>query len=1363
MASVHHHQQQQQTHAARTSMPSSSSPSNPLTSSASSPPASSSPSSSSNQRHPAASSSFPAAAAQAPFASSSSSTATDVLTPPTSIVGQPSPSSIPDSKAMRHTGNGIATDDEDEANPLHHTGNVADVEEEDDDEDDDDDDEDHDQTMRERSPSVPKTTQDQVRNKRTSSGSYRQVLPERKKKASSPPAFKASSPTGDMSAPAASASTSNTPSLMLMAIAGHTTPPVSSSRTTIQEEDEDDHVDHFQRHRQTERASVLQDSARKHKRIHRRRPSASSMSSHNADDYNDHDHPARSRTPSPILGDAYPYAGAASRPGHIAPPTPGPSAADIHSLLYNDQASSSNLEVTLPDSAEINAIIAKVQDMAFKEQTSASASHEPELGNMINKLGQHALEQSNYIRTMEETLHNTRVTAVSVISSLTASHAYEIASERQLRDRLEVELEGAQASARMLSSLLAKAQNRNNSYDRDRAASIEEEMRWAATLPMSSRKVSGASTITANSPKPASTTPTKQGQGTSTGQDKNDGDASAAKTENSNVIGLGMTGTSAPTEYADILDSPMSAVITERNKLAADKKYLRTRVRDAEAQLHRLENELKALRPLLVHGGARALMAASGPSAPNTPSHRHAVSNQQTPSRSKRDRSRRRKMITMGDAEAEHLLLAARRLNHAKSMGSLPTFSEQTSPFKRSTPRFPGADARPRTPPQRNGGLPPRTPGTTDTAAAFQTPRSTGGKTPHGGGLMDSLLINGTPGAAFSGSPQSKQKPLYAHHARLDSNASNASFTGMDELLHAAQSVLTPRDRMVNQKMGGQMPAAPSGEPSTYFPAANGPPRAPLGTTGGIFDGNHLAHDSPKRRRVSVTALENERPRIFSASPQARHLPGLAKAFAPSASAQRLRTKTEGADVPNASNASPGAAYQRLRGAQDPDEAGSVGPLSALDLLADQAAASQNPSQSSEPSVSDGEKRGDGFSSQEEGPSYSRGGRGENEYRERGHERSGSYAASHQTPRGSAASSLMAARARVSGAPLAYAHSIAPTPDYAQPRYPYGGQPHAPPPGPPPHGASMSSPVTPSHHMQSLPPIHDAYAPRGVTSSGHLGPGPGPGPGGPVGPPGYMTNLPPINTSIPHHHHAPGPHTHAGHGHPMHGAVPPGPMSAGPTGPHHHPHGPGGPHGHPISHGHHHSLPGMNTMSNGYPMGSGARGDGSSPTASPVTADYPTPRHHKSSASLASLESVGGASNNGGLPPSGGNNSSSSTSSSKGGPKPKGGNTSPDKRLPYVRWTSEEDTKLKHAIAHYGQRWEAVAKAVGTRSYHQCRQRALLMRRKGLDPGNGSSGMTSGKQKGNQEEGGSISNESGNSALEEGVGDDNENDNEEDE
>lgn len=189
----------------------------------------------------------------------------------------------------------------------------------------------------------------------------------------------------------------------------------------------------------------------------------------------------------------------------------GPSAADLQALLYDKSErpsrSSSNRPPGLPDSSEIAAIIAKVEDMGVKDEVGASlpagspssSSKEVELVQIVKKLGQHALEQETYIQSMEESLHNTRVTAVSVVSSLTAQHAYELSQEKQLRDRLEVELDGVQASAKKLSSLLAKAQSRNEGKDRERAASVEEEMKWVASLPGgSAKKPSSAATAAAN-------------------------------------------------------------------------------------------------------------------------------------------------------------------------------------------------------------------------------------------------------------------------------------------------------------------------------------------------------------------------------------------------------------------------------------------------------------------------------------------------------------------------------------------------------------------------------------------------------------------------------------------------------------------------------------------------------------------------------------------------------------------------------------------------------------------------------------------------------------------------------------------------
>lgn len=1073
----------------------------------------------------------------------------------------------------------------------------------------------------------------------------------------------------------------------------------------------------------TEREAVL-DEARsqqlRHKRSRIRRPSLPSD-----DDEDDPSSRDRSRTPSPILGDVYSYAGAASRPGHIGAPMVGPSTADIQSLLYEKGErtdSSSNRSPPLVDSEEITAIIAQVDAMGFKDDEETSAvgqGKERELAAMVRKLARHAQDQNDFIQTMEESLHNTRVTAVSVISSLTATHAYELAQEKQLRDRLTVDLEGTQASAKKLSSLLAKSQNRREEMDREGAAIVEEEMKWAASLPGTGHKRPSAVAIAAaNAMSPRQQAPQNQQQQVAMSPTPGGATARNAVTPSPSrgqdakaeaTTGLGIIGPSTPShnEYVsslsstqsqaglnsrpiadlpasrsstapqtEVFDSPISAVISDRNKLMADKRYLRQRVRDAEAQLHRLENELKALRPLLVQGGARAWLASgsstAGPSVPATPSSSAAV--QQTPGskgRKDRDRSRRRKVATMGDAESEHLLLAARRLNHVRAQAgaSMPPFSE-TSPLKPSSARFVGE--RPKTPPMpplpfTPGGF-PRTPGSVAQTPS-RTPRSVGkGRA----GLMESAVLNsganqeGPPGptipsATASGSPQAKHKALFGSHQRLESNASNASHGGMDELLQAAQSVLTPSERLAAAR---QRDAAQNN--GTYFP-----PSPSTSKIEGAAADEALpnAMDSPKRRRMSST--EQERARIMSASPHQRHTNPLHRhsvanvgnslaAFASSNNgAGRLRTRTEGAEL----TTSPMPSYSGLRAPLEGDEdAASGGVLSALDLLADQAAASQNPSQSSEPSNSDGERR-DGFSSQEEGNAA-------------GETRGLSAGAgiSNGGPR-RAASSLLAARARAGAPPLAYAHSIAPSSDY--PRYGY---------------ASTGAGAYPSSAAAV-----DPYAPRGVSSVGHLGSP-------------YMTSLPSQHSSGHPPASSAGLSAATGGSYAQSYSPLQPPMSPSQSQQQH------GAYSHHPMGGHYpaySNLPGL-TMPGGYVS--------SSPSASPIQHQFsgsggplsapPSatafhhhlngsssavpngPRHHKSSQSL-----------------------DVATSANNKTPKPKGGNTSPDKRLPYVRWTTEEDEKLKLAIAQHGQRWESVAKVVGTRSYHQCRQRALLMRRKGLTPG----------------------------------------------
>lgn len=42
-----------------------------------------------------------------------------------------------------------------------------------------------------------------------------------------------------------------------------------------------------------------------------------------------------------------------------------------------------------------------------------------------------------------------------------------------------------------------------------------------------------------------------------------------------------------------------------------------------------------------------------------------------------------------------------------------------------------------------------------------------------------------------------------------------------------------------------------------------------------------------------------------------------------------------------------------------------------------------------------------------------------------------------------------------------------------------------------------------------------------------------------------------------------------------------------------------------------------------------------------------------------------------------------------------------------LKWNQDEDTDLVLAVIKWGQRWDAVAQEVPSRSYHQCRQRWL--------------------------------------------------------
>ena len=71
---------------------------------------------------------------------------------------------------------------------------------------------------------------------------------------------------------------------------------------------------------------------------------------------------------------------------------------------------------------------------------------------------------------------------------------------------------------------------------------------------------------------------------------------------------------------------------------------------------------------------------------------------------------------------------------------------------------------------------------------------------------------------------------------------------------------------------------------------------------------------------------------------------------------------------------------------------------------------------------------------------------------------------------------------------------------------------------------------------------------------------------------------------------------------------------------------------------------------------------------------------------------------------------------------------SANSRAPYTKWTSAEDALLAKAVTIHGQKWDAVSKMVGTRSYHQVRQRYL---RKSGQTGTGSRGGQHNTRSGN--------------------------------
>ncbi|WFC94918.1 hypothetical protein MBRA1_001556 [Malassezia brasiliensis] len=464
--------------------------------------------------------------------------------------------------------------------------------------------------------------------------------------------------------------------------------------------------------------------------------------------------PLRSpRTPSPILGGgrAADEGDVNTTPGHLTFPHVGLGTMEQEMQLLT---SIEDLDEADPlDHADDTLTSRALACASALERDGAGAADEaPEApAPMIRALVDRVQQQQASRAHLKHLVSVTRLASLSLLSSLRISYSHMLHAEREINSRLEVELHGSKSQSRMLSDMVSRA-----------SLSHDDERRTAM-----------------------STTPHKA-------------EPAAADAETTTAA------SSSP---------PPPAV--ERNKLLADKRYLRQRVHDAEAQVARLESELRALRPVLLrHPGEETGGAAASlpPSAPRTP--------------------RRQREAMMGDAKSEHLLLAARMLRTLRHATRSPSsMATDTSPSKYKTDAY-HAEAPPHTPRARDALYP-------------TTPKSTAPR-PH---VTDERTLS------------ARSEP-------------SAPLSGIDELLYAAQSL-----RGADAPAGGAPRADVPAEASSPLHAY---PNAPV-------------FGSPKRRRVSSTYME----------------------------------------VDDELHAGPRAPSTPQRAAQDK--------LSALDVLADQAAAHEGP------------------------------------------------------------------------------------------------------------------------------------------------------------------------------------------------------------------------------------------------------------------------------------------------------------------------------------------------------------------------------------------------------------------------------------
>lgn len=717
--------------------------------------------------------------------------------------------------------------------------------------------------------------------------------------------------------------------------------------------------------------------------------------------------PGRSPTPSPILGPVF-----AQHPlslqaeddddaedrdilklGHLSFPMlgvgVGPTKEEIEMLVYGTTSNDKNpMDLPSPhdESGSVESILGSLASMGLDPATESSASErERELAGMVKMLASRCSTLTESRDRAQSQLKTTRLTALSVISSMKQAHAHALAAHRNVTDRLEAELDGWKAQAKMLSALLSRAEARGFDERRSTSNSVPpltfaEKARAATsgTSPSSNRiasfKTEAAGANSDGSQRLLSSPSFLSSHGNGPSQ------------SSPGTTGLGISSSGLVDFDAEVPSS--ASLLRERNKLITDKKHLKARIRDAEAQVYRLESELKALRPYLVSGGVKAPdpstsassnADAMGSQTPGSLSQPGTAPTTPSRSGSRREKARKKRNVTMGDAETEHLMLAARRLrelrkeqaaaaasasNPSLESNSLPASQENdkhganaaangsalapaaelhgpiahASPVKRQASEDPMTADRdatqllePRTPPSRTAERPPKTP--KSGASIPNTPRI-GIRTRE----LDELARS-----------DDRRDSWSERHRRLDSAS---SFTGIDELLQAAETLnpgaAAPSPTARSRGLAPPFPA-PSGDPSYYSrdPAAHRgtgypPPLSVTVQRGSEYDSYgynagpypvqssplRMAHESPKRRRVSSAAFDLEpygSPFLGERQP-------------------RVRTQTEGADP-----FVQGRTYHDYAPSGPPSAGGSQA-LSALDLLADQATASQNPSQGSDKS-----------------------------------------------------------------------------------------------------------------------------------------------------------------------------------------------------------------------------------------------------------------------------------------------------------------------------------------------------------------------------------------------------------------------------